>query len=113
MARFHGLVGFRDFLDDQETGQARDLVIECPYYGRVIEHSRRWQTSDMAANDLTLGNQIAITGNDYAFRHMSAITHVQYMGCRWKVTNVRVKPPELILTLGGVYNGPIPDGSAG
>lgn len=108
MARFHDKVGFRIFNDDQETGIVQDLVIEKPYYGRVIEHSRRWQTSDMATDDLTLGNQIAITANDYAFKHASAITHICYMGGRWKVTSIRVKPPEIILTLGGVYNGPNP-----
>ena len=106
MARFHGPVGFKISDDDQETGLAPDLVVEKSYFGRVIEHSRRWQSSDMVTDDLTLGNQIAITANDYAFRHASAISYIGYMGGLWKVTSIKVKPPEIILTLGGVYNGP-------
>lgn len=106
MARFHGAVGFRIPVDNQETGITEDLVVERTYFGKVLEHTRRWQTSDMVTSDLTLGNQIAITANDYAFNHASAISYVRYMGGLWSVTSVRVKGPELVLTLGGVYNGP-------
>ena len=108
MARYHGAVGFRDDVDNQETGIVEDLVVERTFYGRVLEHSRRWQTSDVVTDDLVLSNQIAITATDYAFKHASAIIYACYMGGRWRVTGVRVKGPELILTLGGVYNGPIP-----
>lgn len=106
MARFHDAVGFRISIDNQETGIADDLVVERTYFGKVLEHTRRWQTSDTVTDDLTLGNQIAITANDYAFQHASAICYVRFMGGLWRVTGVKVKGPELILTLGGVYNGP-------
>lgn len=108
MARYHGAVGFRIFQDDQETGIAGDRVVERTYYGKVREHTRRWQSSDVVTNDLVLANQIAITANDYAFQHASAICYICYMRQRWSVTSVRVQGPELILTLGGIYNGPIP-----
>ena len=108
MARFHGNVGFRIPTDDQVTGIVKNLVMEKTFYGRVLEHSRRWQTSDTITNDLVLSNQIAIVATDYAFKNASAIVYVCYMGGRWTVTTVRVQGPELILTLGGVYNGPIP-----
>lgn len=108
MARFHGAVGFKVEEDNQETGIVRDLVVERTFYGKVLEHSRRWQTSDVVTDDLVLSNRIAITATDYAFENASAIVYVCYMGGRWRVTGVRVQGPELILTLGGVYNGPIP-----
>ena len=31
--------------------------------------------------------------------------YVEWMGTRWKVTNVVVQRPRLILTVGEVYNG--------
>ena len=110
MARFHGAVGFNitSNQDDQDTGIARNTVVEKTFYGRVIEHVRRWQGSDSNTEDLTFGNQIAITATDYAFKNATAIVYVEYMGGRWKVTSMRTKYPEIILTLGGVYNGPIP-----
>jgi len=106
MARFHGKVGFLIHEDNQETGINRTTAVEKPYYGRVVEHIRRWESTDHLNDDLSLNNQIAIIANDYAFDHMSAIAYVQWMGCKWKVSSMRVKRPEIILTLGGVWNGP-------
>lgn len=117
MARFHGKVGFTVFVDDQTTGIAGEEVVEKTFFGRVQEHSRRWQSSDMVTDDLLLGNRIAITANDFAYEHASAICYCEWMGGLWKVTGIQVKRPEIILTLGGVYNGkrPIdaPSGSSG
>ena len=31
--------------------------------------------------------------------------HLEFMGAKWKVSTVEPKPPRLILTLGGLYNG--------
>lgn len=108
MARFHGPIGFKIEEDDQTTGRVRNTVVEKSYFGRIIEHGRRWQSSDSVTDDLVLTNQIAITANDYAFDHATSIAYAGYMGGRWKVTGIRVKRPEIILTLGGIYNGPRP-----
>lgn len=107
MARFHDKVGFFIEEDDQITGIPKRTAVEKPYYGRIIEPGRRFQSAENGAENLVMGNQIAITANDYAFTHASCITYVHYMGSNWKVTAVRIKAPEIILTLGGVYNGPI------
>lgn len=107
MARFHDRVGFLIPEENQQTGMAFNRAVERPYYGRVIEHTRRWEMSEHVNDDLSISNQIAITANDYAFKYMSSIAYIKFMGGYWKVTSIRVKAPEIILTLGGVWNGPI------
>ena len=104
MARFHGRVGFVIQTDDQTTGIIKEEVVEKTFFGRVEEHRRNWQSSDMVTDDLVLGNRIAITANDYAYAHATAICYCEYMGGFWKVTGIQVKRPEILLTLGGVYN---------
>ena len=42
MARYHGKVGFLIPEDNQETGVARERAVEKPFFGTVIEHTRRW-----------------------------------------------------------------------
>ena len=106
MARFHDKVGFLICLDYQDTGIAENRAVERPYYGRIIEHTRRWEENDHINDDLNISNQIAITANDYAFKHASSIAYVHFMGGYWKVTSIRIKHPEIILSLGGVWNGP-------
>lgn len=113
MAKFHGIVGFVIHIDDQETGIVREEAIERTFYGKVKEHSRRWQSSDMVTDDLQLGNQISITADDYAFHHASAIKYCEFMGCMWTVSGIKVHRPEIDLTLGGVYNGKRPSGITG
>ena len=57
-------------------------------------------------DDVVLNNRIEIIADQYAYQHFFAIRYVRWMGVLWKVTNVEVKSPRLILTIGGVYNGP-------
>lgn len=30
--------------------------------------------------------------------------YIEFMGAKWKITNIEVQYPRLILTVGGVYN---------
>lgn len=113
MAKYRGRVGFVIVSDNQATGIVDEQAVEKTFYGRVIEHRRSWQASDMVTDDLRLGNQIAIVATDYAFRFASAIKYCEYMGQFWNVTNITVKTPEIVMTLGGVYNGKRPAGAAG
>ena len=108
MARYHGKVGFLIPKDNQETGIAEPEVVEKPFFGTVLEHVRRWETTEHINDNLTVANQIAITADDFAFKYASSIAYVEYMGGLWKVTSIRVKRPRIILTLGGVWNGQTP-----
>lgn len=105
MARYHGNVGFLICEDDQETGIAEEKAVEKPFFGTVLEHTRRWEDSGSLNDDLKVTNQISVTATDFAFRHASAIAYATFMGQRWKVTSVRIKHPNIILTLGGIWNG--------
>ena len=57
-------------------------------------------------DDLVLNNQLSIVADAYANQHFFAIRYVRWMGALWKITNVEVQRPRLLLTVGGVYNGP-------
>lgn len=113
MARYHGKVGFVLLKDNQVTGIVEEIAVEKPFFGKVLEHSRRWQSSDTITDDLRLGNQISITATDYAYKHASAIKYCEFMGQMWEVTDIRIKRPQIVMTLGGVYNGTRPSDSAG
>lgn len=106
---FHDKVGFLLYEKDIQTGICSEVPVEKSYYGTVLEHSRRWSSSEHHSDDLTLANQIKITANDYAFKHMSNIAYVRYMGGYWKVDSIRVQSPNIILSIGGVWNGPTAD----
>ena len=112
MAKFDGKIGFATGLTDgtgeHEGDVTEEPVIERNYYGDVIQNCRRFEQGSDIHDDLNVSNRISIVADAYAQQHFFAMKYVTWMGARWKVTNVEVQRPRLILTIGGVYNGPTP-----
>ena len=107
--KFYGIVGYTETVE--ETGEREGIwspvkPIERPYYGDVIRNTRRWdQNNDSINDDLAINNSISILADDFAYKHCYAMKYVKWLGATWKITNVEIQRPRLILTIGGVYNG--------
>lgn len=57
-------------------------------------------------DELGLSSVVSIVADPHLFDHVGEIAFVEVYGSKWKVTDIQVSPPRLILTLGGLYNGP-------
>lgn len=103
MARFYGAVGYAE---TKET--AKDVweeeITERFYTGDVLRNTRRWDNGEHLNDNLNVNNSISIVADAYACQKFFAIRYVIWMGVKWKVTNVEVQRPRLLLTIGGVYN---------
>jgi hypothetical protein len=111
MARFFGAVGYGETVE-VTSGRWDDVITEVEYYGDVIRNSRTLQEGDKVNDDISLDNSISIVADAYANEHIFAMRYVRWAGTLWKISNVEVQRPRLILRLGGVYNGPVASGSA-
>lgn len=107
MAKFYGPIGFA-VSKETRPGVWQDEIVERKYRGDVNRISRRLQSTDQVNDDITISNEFSILADPFASEHFHSMRYVQYMGARWKVSNVEVKYPRLILTIGGLYNGPTP-----
>lgn len=106
MAKFYGKVGYVEpTLSDSPSVWAESDPVEYWYYGDVIKNVRRLETGSDLNDDIAVSNSISILADAYAFEHFFAIRYVCWMGTKWKVTNVEVQSPRLVLTLGGMYHG--------
>jgi hypothetical protein len=105
MARFHGKVGYAHTVD-KGVGVYAAEITERSYFGDVVRPSRRVSDDDKVNSDVTAGHAISIVADSYATENIFAIRFVEWSGACWKVTHVENQRPRLILTLGGVYNGP-------
>ncbi len=108
--KFYGAVGYSigavEETGDRE-GNWKEKVEERNYYGDVLRNTRRWESNgDSVNDDVLLNNSFSILADGYAYEHYAAMKYVKWMGACWKITNVEVQRPRLILTVGGVYNGP-------
>lgn len=105
MAKFYGKIGF---VDTKETspGIWEEEVDERDYYGDILRISHRNQVTNTMSDDITINNQISVVADPYAYENFFAIKFVRWMGNPWRITNVEIQRPRLILTLGGLYNEP-------
>ena len=108
--KFCGIVGYCETVEetgDREGNWIPDKITERKYFGDVLRNTRRWDNnSDSTNDDLNVNNSFSIVADAYAYNHFFAMKYVKWMGSCWKITNVEVQRPRLILTVGGVYNGP-------
>lgn len=107
MSKWYGKVGFADTVE-YEAGCWEEQVVDRPYYGDVISNRWKRQNSGGVNDNINLSNQISIVADPYAMNHCSTIAYVEYMGTKWKVTDVDPQYPRLLLTVGGVWNGNSP-----
>ena len=103
MAKFYGKVGFLR-IEETAPGVYSEILTERLYKGDVIRNQKRYQSSESLNDDVVLSNNISIVADSYANENVFAIKYVMYKGVPWKVTNVEIQRPRIILTLGGKYN---------
>lgn len=110
MPKFYGLVGFADESVEESSGSGvyKDVIEVFYYYGDILRNTRKMVEGESVNDDLTVNNTISIVADAYAREHFHAIRYVSWSGALWKVTDVEVQSPRLLLRLGGVYNGPTP-----
>lgn len=105
MTRFAGVVGYSS-TQEQAAGVWKDVITEMHYYGSVVRDSRSLQPNQEQLNDnISVGNSISIVADAYARENITAMRYVMWNGKPWRITNVEVSRPRLVLQLGGLWNG--------
>lgn len=104
MAKFYGKVGY-GISKETAPGVWIDEIVERPYYGELVRNTRKLQMSDKVNDDINIANEISILADPFARDNFQHMQYVEFMGAKWKVTNIEVQFPRLILSVGGLYNG--------
>lgn len=104
MAKWYGVIGYGETVETT-PGVWVEQIVERKYYGDILRNSRRLSSADQLNDDINVSNEISIVADPYANENFHAMRYVEFMGAKWKITNVEVRYPRLILTVGGVYNG--------
>lgn len=105
MAKFYGKIGYVQ-TKELRPGVWDDEIVEKSYVGDILKNIKQWQTTDGVIDDVNINIQVSILSDMYADQNLFAIRYVKWRESFWKVTNVNIERPRLVLTIGGVYNGP-------
>lgn len=109
MAKFYGIVGYGETVEvdpENRPGVYEEVFTERNYTGDVLKNTRRLETGESINDNVVPNNLFSIVSDSYANEHIFAIRYLKWKGTLWKVTNVEVQAPRLLLTIGGVYHGP-------
>lgn len=104
MAKWFGVIGFAETVETAPDVWTEQIT-KRNYYGDLRRNTRRLQASDQLNDDINVANELSIVADPYAVSHFHSMRYVEFADAKWKVTNVEVQRPRLILTLGGLYNG--------
>jgi len=104
MAKFYGAVGYAESVETA-PGVWEETIVEKEYYGDIIRNSSRGQSSNQINDDLLISSQISIISDPYADSNYQNIRYATMNGVKWKVSNIDIQYPRLVLTLGGLYHG--------
>lgn len=107
MSKFYGPIGF-SVSEEIESGSGiwEDTVVERYYRGDVVKNYSRWDNSEHLNPNLNVSNTISIVADPYVLNKAYSIKYIKWLGGYWNVTSIEIQPPRLILSIGGVYNGP-------
>lgn len=104
MAKWYGKIGYAESVETS-PGIWKEQITERSYYGDLTRNARRLQAADKLNDDINIVNELSIVSDPYAMDHFHAMRYAEYAGAKWKINNVEVQYPRLILTLGGLWNG--------
>lgn len=103
MSKYCGKIGYATTIETT-PGIWTEQITERTYYGDIIRNNRKLQSSGNINDNITISNEISIVADPFANENFHAIRYAEFMGSKWKVSNVDVQYPRLILSLGEVYN---------
>ena len=103
MAKWYGIIGYA-ITAETVPGVWEEQITERKYYGDVTRNTRRLQSANQVNDNLDVANVISIVADPFAYENFHTMRYIEFMGAKWKIYNVEVQYPRLILTIGGVYN---------
>lgn len=104
MNKWFGKVGYA-VTEEVEPGLYEPTITERSCYGDIINKRWQHQNSGEINDNINLSKVISIIADQYAYQNCSNIVYVEYMGTKWKVSDIEPDHPRLKLSIGGKYNG--------
>ena len=106
--KFSGEIGFVDSVmgTGERAGIWEDVPVERHYYGDILQNYRRWDKGEDILDDLTFSNKFSVLADNYIMKNQFKMKYIIWNGARLKITNVELQWPRILISVGGLYNGP-------
>ena len=103
MAKFYGKVGYvlTEEISPGVWGE-RSIVRRCA--GDILTSSRRYENGTSINDNLVLSSRLSLIADSFMTSNLAQIKWVELWDTKWKVTNIEVLYPRVILSMGGVWS---------
>lgn len=102
MAKWYGVIGFAELVETV-PGVWEEQITERNYYGDLTRNTRRLQSTDQVNDNINIANTISIVADPYAQQNFHTMRYAEFRGAKWKISDVEVQYPRLLLSVGGLY----------
>jgi hypothetical protein len=103
MPKCSGIIGYALAVETQ-PGVWTESITEKTYYGDVVKDNRRIVDQSQINDNLNISNNISVVCNSFMFKNMAFMKFITFIGSKWEISSVDIKPPRIIITIGGIYN---------
>ena len=103
MNKWYGPVGYATMVESAPDVWIEQIT-ERMTSGNIQQLSRRLQDSGGVNSNVVITNALSILADPYAIQHFQDIRYAEVWGTKWKVTNIEVNYPRLLLHLGEQYH---------
>ena len=102
MTKSYGKIGYAEQVETAPSVW-EEQTNESQYYGDVVRNVRKLEPSGEVNDNINVSMEISIVADPYAIQNFHTMRYIEFMGSLWKIYNVEVNYPRLILTIGGLY----------
>ena len=103
MPKCSGLIGYALAVETR-PGVWSEGMTDKPYIGEIVKDNRRIVDQGEVNGSINISNNISIISNRFMLENMAYMRYLTFNNSKWKISSVEIKPPRIIITLGGIYN---------
>lgn len=103
MPKCSGVIGYA-LAGETQPGVWTEGITEKKYIGEIVKDNRRIVDQGEINGSINISNNISIISNRFMLDNMEYMRYLTFNNSKWKISSVEIKPPRIIITLGGIYN---------
>lgn len=103
MNKWYGLIGYATMVESAPDVW-KEQITERMTSGNIQQLSRRLKDESQVNSNVVITNALSILADPYAIQHFQDIRYAEVWGTKWRVNNIEVNYPRLLLHLGEQYH---------
>lgn len=108
MNQWSGKIGFFETKEVEKdgvgTGVWKPQLTEKRYFGIIQRDFRKTENSGSVNDNINISNTISILSDQFLNENLINIKYIEFKGHKFKVQNIEVQDPRIVVSLGGLYN---------